>query len=119
MEVDLLGRRARVAAGPAALAISTGAPVFAAAITYERLRGEQRRAARSPWGIHLEFIEVPPPPAELPSRERIRVMTQAWVDVLGQVIARHPQDWHMLQRVFVEDLDPGRYAATVEAEPAQ
>jgi phosphatidylinositol dimannoside acyltransferase len=23
-------------------------------------------------------------------------------------IRAHPQDWHMLQRVFVADLDPGR-----------
>jgi lauroyl/myristoyl acyltransferase len=119
VEVDLLGRRARVAAGPAALAVSTGAPVFAATITYERLHGERRRASRSPWGIHLEFIEIPPPPAGPATRERIRVMTQAWVDALGQVIVRHPQDWHMLQRVFVEDLDQARYAATVEAEVAE
>ncbi len=26
-------------------------------------------------------------------------------------IAAHPQDWHMLQRVFTADLDPARLAA--------
>jgi KDO2-lipid IV(A) lauroyltransferase len=26
-------------------------------------------------------------------------------------IRAHPQDWHMLQRVFVADLDPERLAA--------
>ena len=116
VEVDLFGHRARVAAGPAALGVTTGTPVLVTGITYERLHGARRRAAGTPWGIRLEFIEVPGPPAELPARERIRVMTQAWADILGDMIRRHPQDWHMLQRVFVEDLDPQRYAATVAAE---
>jgi KDO2-lipid IV(A) lauroyltransferase len=116
VEVELFGHRARVAAGPAALGVSTGAPVVATAVTYERLHGARRRAAGSPWGVQLEFLEVPDPPAGLPVRERIRVTTQAWADILGDVIRRHPEDWHMLQRVFVEDLDPERYAATVAAE---
>ena len=105
-----------MAAGPAALAVSTGAPLVVTGITYERLRGPRRRAAGTPWGIHIDFVEVPPVPEDLPTRERIRLMTQAWADVLADAIRRHPQDWHMLQRVFVEDLDPVRYAATVAAE---
>jgi KDO2-lipid IV(A) lauroyltransferase len=116
VEVRLFGQRARVAAGPAALGIATGVPVFVTSITYERLHGARRRAAGSPWGIYVEFTQVPLPPDDLPRRERVRVMTQAWVDVLGEAIARHPEDWHMLQRVFVEDLDPARYAATVAAQ---
>ena len=115
VEVDLFGRRARVAVGPAALVVSAGAPLFVTSITYERLHGARRRAAGSPWGLRVEFHEVPLAPADLPTRERIRVMTQAWVDVLGDAIRRHPEDWHMLQRVFVEDLDAERYAATVAA----
>lgn len=115
VEVDLFGHRARVAAGPAALAITTGAPLMFAAITYERLSGERRRAAGSPWGIHVRFSPVPPPPAGLPTRERIQLMTQAWVDDLATTIAAHPEDWHMLQRVFVDDLDQARYATTVAA----
>jgi hypothetical protein len=35
-------------------------------------------------------------------------MTQACADVLGAVIAEHTSDWHMLQRVFLDDLDPSR-----------
>jgi KDO2-lipid IV(A) lauroyltransferase len=116
VEVDLFGHRARVAAGPAALGVTAGVPVMVTAVTYERLHGARRRAAGSPWGIQLEFLDVPPPPAGLPPRERIRVATQAWADVLGDAIRRRPEDWHMLQRVFVEDLDPDRYAATVAAE---
>jgi len=30
-------------------------------------------------------------------------------------IRAHPQDWHMLQRVFVADLDPARLAAAESA----
>jgi KDO2-lipid IV(A) lauroyltransferase len=116
VEVDLFGHRARVAAGPAALGVTAGAPVLVAGVTYERLRGARRRAAGTPWGIRIEFVEVPVPSPELPVRERIRVMTQSWADVLADMIRRHPQDWHMLQRVFVEDLDLGRYTATVAAE---
>ncbi len=116
VEVDLFGHRARVAAGPAALAITTGAPAVVTAITYERLHGARRRAAGAPWGIHLEFTQVPLPDPTLPRRDQIRAMTQSWVDILATTIHDAPEDWHMLQRVFVEDLDPARYAATVAAE---
>ena len=45
-------------------------------------------------------------------------MTQAWVDALGADIAEHPTHWHMLQKVFVADLDPDRYAATTAPDAA-
>ena len=99
---------ARVAAGPAALAVSTGAPLFAASIWYERLVGERRRRAGSPWGIVVAFRPVESAPASLPRAERVVVTTQAWVDEVAAGIAAHPEDWHMLQRVFVADLDPAR-----------
>ncbi|CAM5779332.1 phosphatidylinositol mannoside acyltransferase [Cellulomonas persica] len=112
VEVDLFGRRARVAAGPAALSLATGAPLLTTLITYERLHGERRRRARSPWGIVISFVPVAPVGDDVPRADRVRVLTQAWVDALAAGIADSPQDWHMLQRVFVEDLDPVRYAAT-------
>ena len=31
-------------------------------------------------------------------------MTQACADVIGATIREHTQDWHMMQRVFVDDL---------------
>ena len=111
LEVDLLGHRARVAAGPAALAVTTGAPLVVAAITYERLYGAERRAAGSPWGIRIDFSERIEVPEGLPRSEQVQAMTQAWVDVLGAAIHARPQDWHMLQRVFVDDLDPAVDAA--------
>jgi KDO2-lipid IV(A) lauroyltransferase len=32
-------------------------------------------------------------------------MVQACADILGDTIIRHTEDWHMLQRVFIDDLD--------------
>ncbi|AEE46169.1 phosphatidylinositol mannoside acyltransferase [Cellulomonas fimi] len=118
VEVDLFGHRARVAAGPAALAISTGAPLFPTLVRYERLRGARRRAAGTPWGVTIEFSPRVEVPADVPRSEQVRAVTQAWVDEVAAGIHRHPEDWHMLQRVFVDDLDPARYAATVQASGA-
>lgn len=112
VEVDLFGHRARVAAGPAALALAADAPLIATVITYERLHGERRRRAGTPWGLRIDFLPVDPVPADVPRGDRVRVLTQAWVDRLAEGLYRRPQDWHMLQRVFVDDLDPERYAAT-------
>lgn len=118
VEVDLFGHRARVAAGPAALAVSTGAPLSPTVITYERLHGERRRAAGSPWGIVIEFQSPVVAPADVPRADRVRYLTQRWVDALADGIAAQPEDWHMLQKVFVADLDPARYAETLAAEDA-
>ena len=115
VEAELFGLRARFAAGPAALAVSTGAPLITTVIYYERLTGARRRAAGSPWGIVIQFNPSISVPAGVPRGDQVRVMTQAWVDQLGAGIRQHPQDWHMLQKVFVDDLDPVRYAATVAA----
>jgi KDO2-lipid IV(A) lauroyltransferase len=113
VEVTLWGETARVAAGPAALAVSTGAPLCPVTIHYERLDRVRRRAAGSPWGIVITFHPALPVPTGLPRGELVAALTQAWVDVLAQGIDAHPEDWHMLQKVFVADLDPARYAATV------
>jgi len=110
VEVDLFGHRARVAPGPAALTVSGHAPLCAVAITYERLRGERRRRAGSPWGVVATFSDPIVADDALTGRARVQAATQAWVDSLAQTIAASPQDWHMLQRVFVADLDPGRDA---------
>lgn len=114
IEVDMFGRRARVAAGPAALSVATGAPLVPISLFYERLTGDRRRRAGSPWGIVIRFHpEVTTDPA-LSRKERTAAATQGWVDALTGAIAEKPEDWHMLQHVFVEDLDPERYARTLE-----
>lgn len=35
-------------------------------------------------------------------------MTQALADAFATGIADHPEDWHMLQRLWLKDLDPER-----------
>lgn len=107
VEVNLRGQPARVAAGPAALALAGGFTLFATSIRYERLDRERRKVARSPWGIVISFIPVPTG-GDDGERRTVGDLTQAWVDTLFAEIAASPQDWHMLQRVFLADLDPDR-----------
>src|SRR5947208_127699 len=54
-----------------------------------------------------------PVPADGGRREKIASMTQQMARVFEEGIAAHPEDWHMLQRVFAADFDPAR-----PAEPA-
>lgn len=106
VEVELFGEKARAAAGPAALAYREGRPLCFIAIRYERLRGYRRRVARSPWGIVLEYSDPITVPTD--AVDPVAELTQAWVRHLERAIDINPQDWHMLQLVFVSDLDPAR-----------
>src|SRR5699024_1914518 len=56
VDVEITGHEVRVAPGPAALALAREAPLLPLLIHYERLHGARRRAARSPWGIHIHFL---------------------------------------------------------------
>lgn len=100
IEVDLCGHPARVAAGPAALALATGAALHPVSIRYELVPGSawQRR-------IVITFHDRVCDPKRGTTRERAVAMTQQCADALGGAIREHTEDWHMLQRVFVEDLD--------------
>lgn len=119
VEVRLFGHPARVAPGPAALTSNGKASLCAVAITYERLRGERRRRAGSPWGIQVAFSDPIVVDEALTGRDRVQAATQVWVDVLAEAIAAAPQDWHMLQRLFVADLDPGRDAQVADRTDAE
>lgn len=96
VEVDFFGERARVAAGPANLAVQTGAALMPVAVWYE---GED-------WGGRV-YPEIPVP-GHGTRKEKVAAMTQQLVAVWEAAIAEHPEDWHMLQKVFVADLDPQR-----------
>jgi KDO2-lipid IV(A) lauroyltransferase len=37
-------------------------------------------------------------------KEKIAAMTQSLANAFAEGIAAHPEDWHMMQRVWVEDL---------------
>ncbi|HRW19328.1 MAG TPA: phosphatidylinositol mannoside acyltransferase [Dermatophilaceae bacterium] len=104
LEVELFGRPARVAKGPALLALLTGAPLYAASVHYEPA---PEVSSHGGWRVVVTFSEQIPVP-EGDTATRVAAMTQACVSYLQEAITRHTEDWHMLQRVFVEDLDPAR-----------
>ncbi len=97
VEVDFFGATARMAAGPAALALETGAALLPVTLWYPDGR---QWAAR----IHAQVL----PPADGDRRAKVRAMTQAMADAFADGIAAHPEDWHMFQRVWVDDLDVAR-----------
>lgn len=106
IEVDLAGHRALVAAGPAALAQRLGRPLVAGFIHYEK----------TPHGWK-SIVDITGPianPGPGQGRTAVENQTQAWVDSLVPLWREHVVDWHMMQRVFVEDLDPERLARARE-----
>lgn len=104
IRVELLGEPARAAAGPAALALVTGAPLLPITLHYERV-GRGPAGWRSVFVVHPPVAVPRPAPGErITGADRRRIMTQACIDVLSEAIRVHPQDWHMLQRVFEADL---------------
>lgn len=97
VEVDFFGGRTRMPAGPALLALRTGAPLYTAAMWYE-----PDAACAS-----VEPVDVPEPSVG-PLDERARLLTQRIADGLAAGIARHPEDWHMLQRMWLDQDGPGK-----------
>ena len=99
IEVDFFGEKALMMVGPAALAVQTGAALMPATLWFEDGR----------WGVEIhEEIAVP---ATGDRRDKAAAMTQQVARIFERAISEHPADWHMLQRVFVTDLDPERLAA--------
>jgi KDO2-lipid IV(A) lauroyltransferase len=99
IEVEFFGEKARMMGGPAALAVQTGAALMPVTLWYE-----------GPcWGARI-YEEIPVP-GQGTRQERIAAMTQQLARVFEAGIRAHPEDWHMLQRVFTSDLDPARLAA--------
>jgi phosphatidylinositol dimannoside acyltransferase len=98
VEVEFFGEPARMMGGAAALALHTGAALMPVTLWYS---GRY-------WGarIHPEITE----PGDGDRPEKVTAMTQELARVFEAAIAEHPEDWHMLQKVFVADLDPDRLA---------
>ncbi|MFI9048966.1 phosphatidylinositol mannoside acyltransferase [Streptomyces sp. NPDC053427] len=93
--VKFFGEATKMPAGPAMLAVQTGAMLLPVTLWYDEgpvMRGR----------VHPE-IEVP----ETGTRtEKAAQMTQALADAFASGIADHPEDWHMLQRLWLADLEP-------------
>lgn len=90
IEVEFFGGRTRIPAGPAILALRTGAPLYVVEMWYERDAACGR--------LHGPL----PLPTEGTTDQRVRVLTQQVADRLAAGIAAHPADWHMLQRLWLD-----------------
>ena len=99
VEVDFFGEKALLPAGPAALAVQTGAALMPVSCWF---------VGDTEWAVHV-YEEIPVP-ADGDRKQKVAAMTQQLAAVFEQAIREHSQDWHMLQRVFVADLDPERLA---------
>ncbi|MFG2146492.1 phosphatidylinositol mannoside acyltransferase [Streptomyces sp. NPDC048696] len=97
VEVKFFGDAARMPAGPALLAQQTGALLLPVTLWYDESPVMQGR-------VH--------PPIDVPETgtraEKTSVMTQALADAFATGIAEHPEDWHMLQRLWLADLEERR-----------
>jgi lauroyl/myristoyl acyltransferase len=99
VEVDFFGEKALMPAGPAALAVQTGAALMPVSCWFV---GEDE------WGTYVH--DEIPVPAGGDRKAKVAAMTQQLATAFEQGIREHPEDWHMLQRLFVADLDPDRLA---------
>ncbi|MFI1309706.1 phosphatidylinositol mannoside acyltransferase [Streptomyces albidoflavus] len=95
VEVKFFGDTARMPAGPAILAQQTGALLLPVTLWFDATPVMKGR-------VH--------PPVEEPKTgtraEKTSLMTQALADAFAEGIADHPEDWHMLQRLWLADLEP-------------
>jgi phosphatidylinositol dimannoside acyltransferase len=100
VQVDFFGAPTRMPAGPARLAIDTGAALISVHSWFEG----------SGWGIHMR------PPLDTTSGD-VATITQMLADQFAAGIAAYPADWHMLQPQWLADLSDER-RAWLEDSPA-
>ena len=98
VEVEFFGEPTRMPAGPAKLAIETGAALLPAHCWFEG----------NGWRVCVQ------PPLDCGSGD-VGAVTQALADQFATNIAAHPADWHMLQPQWLADLSDARQARLREA----
>jgi KDO2-lipid IV(A) lauroyltransferase len=106
VRVEFFGETTKLPAGPAALAIATGAALHPVTLWY----GEG--------GQHAKIWPELEVPATGSKPAKIAVMCQQVADTFAEGIAEHPADWHMLQRLWLVDLDPARAPEPEPGDPA-
>jgi KDO2-lipid IV(A) lauroyltransferase len=89
IEIDFFGGKARMPAGPALLALRTKAPLITAFVTYTHN------------GVHIEFRNVVLPSGGDES-SKVKEIVQMTAQYFEDGISKNPQDWHMLQRIWVD-----------------
>ncbi|ABG98647.1 MULTISPECIES: phosphatidylinositol mannoside acyltransferase [Rhodococcus] len=88
--VTFFGEPTRMPAGPAKLAIDTGAPLLPVHCWF----------TDGGWGFRID------PPID--TTAGVAAATQALADRFEANIAAHPEDWHMLQPLWLSDLSQSR-----------
>jgi len=89
VNVDFFDGTARMPAGPALLAIRTSADLITAYVSYTKA------------GIHIDFRKVLIASGDTES-EQVAKTVQLCADNFAAGIMEHPEDWHMLQRIWVD-----------------
>jgi len=87
--VTFFGAPSRMPPGPAILALKTDAPFITAFVSYTET------------GIHIDFNEVSLPTSGS-DEEKISHIVQDMAQQFEVGIAAHPEDWHMLQRIWTD-----------------
>jgi KDO2-lipid IV(A) lauroyltransferase len=87
--VNFFGHTAKMPAGPAVLAIKEGLPLVAAHVSYTES------------GIHIDFTEIEVASAET-EEQAISLTVQRIADAFAIGISKAPEDWHMLQRIWID-----------------
>lgn len=96
VKVDFFGERTSMPAGPATLALRTGAVLLPITLWF------------TPRGWAGQVHPPVEPPQEGTYGDKVAAMTQAVADAFASGIAEHPQDWHMLQPLWLADLPEHR-----------
>ena len=102
IEVQLGEGRALVAAGPAALAVKLNRPLITAHLVYHRVDGE--------WRVEIRTAGVIEPEEPLPGETAVEALTRQWAAAVAPLMQEELTDWHMMQKLYVDDLDPERLA---------
>lgn len=102
--VQFFGERTSMPGGPALLSLLTGAPIMNVDLWH--VDGGMRGRVQAPLA-HSEGRERP---------EAVADLTQRMADGFASTIAVHPEDWHMMQRLWHADLP--EYAAPNPVAPS-
>ena len=89
INVKFFDGTARMPAGPAVLALKTGAPLIYAMVSYTDV------------GIHIDF-ELVPLSNHGTESDKIATMVQNSANLFAKGIAQYPHDWHMMQRIWID-----------------
>jgi KDO2-lipid IV(A) lauroyltransferase len=89
IEVEFFGGKARMPAGPALLALRTKAPLITAFVSYTES------------GVHIEFRNIMVPSSGDES-SKVKEIVQMTAQYFEDAISESPEDWHMLQRIWID-----------------